>query len=488
MLNDKTRIAVIDDDEDDYFIIAWYIKAIEGDKYTINWCNNYNDAIKNIKARSYDLYFVDYRLGNQTGLDLLKEASRLENDAPFVLLTGKGSKAIDIEAMENGATDYLIKSDLNTEKIERCIRYSLDRASSLKELKSRENRYRNLFEGSKDAVFIADSGLRLKEVNAAASQLLEYKMEDLVACNLYDFIKDDTQKEEIKNLLKNNKNITDLEIRIQSPDQGEIKSCLLSLTLQKNSDNKNTVHGIIHDITNLKKAEFANVLSQKLAANERLVRMLAHEIRNPLNNISLSIENLLLEKNNEQEHLFEIIQRNSNRINQIISELLNLTTPHALTFDTHPLQDILDESISMAMDRIQLQKIRLTKSYPGMPLQILADKSKLIIAFTNILINAIEAMQATKGELNVALSIDGLMYTVSIQDNGYGIPDEYLSKLFEPLFTLKKNGMGLGLATSYSIIQSHKGVINVESEVNKGTNFFISFKKTDDTYIDSSDQ
>ena len=82
-------------------------------------------------------------------------------EEPIVLLTGKGNREIDIMAMQSGATDYLVKSELNTEKLERCIRYSLESAHVLKELKDRENKYRNLFEGSKDAVFIADARLNL---------------------------------------------------------------------------------------------------------------------------------------------------------------------------------------------------------------------------------------------------------------------------------------------------------------------------------------
>src|SRR5258705_7951289 len=172
MLNTaKIKIAIIDDDEDDYFLIKDYIRRIEGNNFIIDWCNDYDEAIHKIKAKAYDLYFVDYRLGYRTGLELLQEASKIGCDEPIVLLTGKGSKSIDIQAMEHGATDYLVKSDLNTEKLERCIRYSLDRAASLQELKARENKYRNLFESSKDAVFIADGELSFKELNNASSQL-----------------------------------------------------------------------------------------------------------------------------------------------------------------------------------------------------------------------------------------------------------------------------------------------------------------------------
>lgn len=471
------KIAIIDDDEDDYFIISDYIKEIEGARFIVDWCSDYSVAIDKIKNEEYDLYFVDYRLGNRTGLELLQEAIASGCDDPIVLLTGKGNKAIDIEAMRSGATDYLVKSDLNTEKLERCIRYSLDRAASLKELKAREYKYRNLFEGSKDAVFIADEDLTLTEVNHTASLLFGWKKVDLLNRNLLDFIKDESQKEQVKKLLKAKAIINDLEIQIENNEK-ELKSCLLSVSIQKSSD-QHLLHGIIHDITNIKKAEKLNLQAQKLAANERLMRILAHEIRNPLNNITLSTEQLLLmgNPNEKQKPIADIIQRNCIRINKIIAELLNLTKPLELSFQKYSLQEILDESISMAADRISLQKTTVKKIYPESPLEILADKTKLTIAFTNILINAIEAMETNKGELTVSLAALPGSNSVIIHDNGNGIPEEFLSKLFEPFFTSKKNGVGLGLAATYSIVESHKGTIQVESKVNEGTNFIISFNK-----------
>ncbi|MER3499417.1 MAG: hypothetical protein C4308_12690 [Chitinophagaceae bacterium] len=137
----------------------------------------------------------------------------------------------------------------------------------------------------------------------------------------------------------------------------------------------------------------------------------------------------------------------------------------------------MEESIGNAIDRINLQKINLQKHYPEQPLMVNADKGKLVIAFSNILINAVEAMEAGKGELTVTIQETPDNHTVIIKDNGKGIPQEYLTKLFEPFFTMKQNGVGLGLSASYSIIQSHKGAVQVESQVNKGTTFTINFNK-----------
>ena len=98
---DEIRIAIIDDDEDDFIIISDYIKAIGGKKFTVDWYRDYPSAIEQLQARSYHLYFVDYFLGSKTGLDVLKEASALKVDRPIILLTGFGSRAIDVSAMND---------------------------------------------------------------------------------------------------------------------------------------------------------------------------------------------------------------------------------------------------------------------------------------------------------------------------------------------------------------------------------------------------
>ena len=472
----KYKIAVIEDDEDDYLIIKDYIADIEGKSFVVDWFQDYNSAIEAIKNKEYHLYFVDYFLGHKTGLDLLDAAADMNCDEPIILLTGLGNKAIDIKAMERGATDYLVKNDLSTEKLERCVRYALERSRFLKELKAREAKYRTLFESSKDAVFITDDQLNFNEVNDAAVELLGYSENELVGRNLREFISEHHLNGRLKPLNEKS-GVEDNEIKIIN-NNNETRECLLSLAPQRQADDETfMVHGIIHDITKIKKAEMANLQAEKLAANERLIRMLAHEIRNPLNNIILSTDQLLpLEKDEDQKNFMEIIQRNSLRINNIITELLNLAKPSELTLVEHSLQEILDESLSMATDRIKLQNIHVKKHYPPNPIILKADKEKLIIAFTNIIINAIEAM-STNGLLNISITESNEGYEVCIKDNGKGLSKEYLTRLFEPFFTMKKNGMGLGLTVTYSILQSHNAKIRAQSKENEGTEFQISFKK-----------
>ena len=478
----KTRIMIIDDDEDDFFITSEYIKKINDGKFLIDWCYRYDEALEHMKKHEYDLYFVDYYMGAKTGLDLLKEAIANRCEEPVVLLTGKGTQAIDREAMQAGAMDYLVKSDLNVEKLERCIRYSLERAASLKALKANERRYRSIFERSKDAVFIATPDLEFKDVNYAASNLLHYNKEELLKMSLYELLDNAENESFILQHIEEKGNLGDKEIELRTKDDDK-KYCILSLSTETDTHGQQYIHGMLHDITHLKKAEKATLQAEKLAAAGRLVRTLAHEVRNPLNNINLSVEQLVHELTSSDaiQVYFDIILRNSKRISDIITELLNSSRPSEMTLEKKPLQEIMDESIAAALDRITLQRVKLQIRYIDTPVWIDADAEKLKLAFLNIIINAIEAMPEDNGRLSIVVDTEGGMQVVKIADNGSGISEENLSRLFEPYFTSKRNGLGLGLATTLNILQSHKAHIEVASALNKGTYFTITFPSAEES-------
>jgi signal transduction histidine kinase len=206
------------------------------------------------------------------------------------------------------------------------------------------------------------------------------------------------------------------------------------------------------------------------------VRTLAHEVRNPLNNINMSVEQLSHEVTNDDAPVFlDIIQRNSKRIGDLITELLDTSRPTELVFDRCTLQSIMDDSIAEALDRITLQRTNMQIRYCNEQCFIMANKEKLKIAFLNIIINAVEAMPSNNGELDIDILTNNLVHTVVIKDNGCGIPEEHISRLFEPYFTSKRNGMGLGLAATLNILQSHKAHIDVTSVVGQGTIFTINF-------------
>ena len=217
---------------------------------------------------------------------------------------------------------------------------------------------------------------------------------------------------------------------------------------------------------------------EKFASTGRIARIIAHEVRNPLTNIDLAIS--LIKKdvdkeNKELDFLFEMITRNSNRINQLITELLNATRVTDLFFIKTSVSSILNEVIEMAGDRIELKNITVQKNFSTISDEVIVDAEKLKIAFLNIVINAIEAMAGKdNGILQLVTKNENGKWLIEIRDNGAGMDEKELSKLFEAYYTTKPKGNGLGLTNTQNIILNHKGSIEVKSKPGEGSRFIIT--------------
>ncbi len=475
----NSKILIVDDDEDDFIITSEYIRSIPGNAFQIEWCKTYNAGLKHLRQNDYDLYFVDYRLGAKSGVDFLEEAARMNCEDPIVLLTGKGNYDVDIQAMKLGAVDYLVKTDLNIEKMERCIRYALEHAATLKALRANERKYRSIFEKSKDVVFVTNFALDFKDVNEAVETLLGYGKSEVLKMNLCDFIGKEQHKQILQHALLQGRELNDWEVTLTTKN-GEHKQCILTVTLEDSEKEEGYLQGIIHDITTLKKDEAVKLQVEKLAAAGRLVRTIAHEVRNPLNNITLSVEQMREYIQEEQLQLYiNIIQRNGKRISDLISELLNTSGPAENVLQKITLQTIIDDVIAASIDRLTLKHIKLLLSYPEHSIEILADKEKLKLALLNIVTNAIEAMDEQSGQLSLSLAQTSNNAVLIIKDNGCGISEENISRLFEPFFTQKRNGIGLGLTFTLNILQAHNTKIEVTSQPGSGTTFTIIFPIAD---------
>ena len=223
------------------------------------------------------------------------------------------------------------------------------------------------------------------------------------------------------------------------------------------------------ELTHLKSIE-------KFASTGRMARMIAHEVRNPLTNICLANDQLreVIITSEETSMLLDMIKRNSDRISDLVSNLLNSTKFVELKLSKIPINDLLDETIEMARDRIELNGIKLEKNYTTNNCHFLIDTDKIKIALLNIIVNAIEAMEPNKGILEIRTAKINNTCIIIIKDNGIGMTAEFVSKLFEPFFTTKEKGNGLGLTNTQNIILHHKGTITVKSELNMGTSFTVS--------------
>jgi signal transduction histidine kinase len=172
--------------------------------------------------------------------------------------------------------------------------------------------------------------------------------------------------------------------------------------------------------------------------------------------------------------MLEMIHRNGQRINQLITDLLASTELPPLEYQRISLHTLLDQSLAAARDRIQLKSLRVVKEYAAGSDDVLVDVEKMQIALLNIIINAVEAMEPGHGTLRLKTERAGNHCLVTIADNGAGIEPDALIRLFEPYFSGKPNGTGLGLTHTYTIIVSHKGSLSVESKLGQGSTFCVT--------------
>ena len=209
-----------------------------------------------------------------------------------------------------------------------------------------------------------------------------------------------------------------------------------------------------------------------------IVSVLAHELRNPLTNIILTVHMLESKMLDDNDRLYmDIIKRSSAKINDLINDLLKGQQKDEIPTEKHSIHQLLDEVMEMASDRLSLKNIVVKKNYAPYDLKVKMDKPKIKIALTNIIINAIDAMPSVKGELRLSTKTIKGRCAVSIHDNGSGISKENLPLIFNPYFTNKPGGVGVGLAATKDILLSNQIGVKVESIMGEGTRFILLFEK-----------
>lgn len=227
-------------------------------------------------------------------------------------------------------------------------------------------------------------------------------------------------------------------------------------------------------------------LEEQLRSSDRLIEIgklasgIAHEVRNPLGNITAAAQFIYnkTDTNNEIKKYLKIILRNSERMNKVIKELLNLAKPHQLTFSIGYVGKVVDNVCGLVKARLSKQKIRLIKKFSKYQSKILLDEKLLEGVFLNLILNSIEAMPKG-GKLTITVFAGHVnnddVIEISISDTGVGIPEENLRKIFEPFFTSKKDGSGFGLSFVRQIVDMHKGKIDIKSKPDYGTEVKVFF-------------
>jgi two-component system sensor histidine kinase PilS (NtrC family) len=267
------------------------------------------------------------------------------------------------------------------------------------------------------------------------------------------------------------------EFRLRRRDGQEVPVGISFWSLRSGAGDVAGLIGVCQDLSSIKQMEQRMRQADRLAAVGRLSANMAHEIRNPLASISGAVEALArdLPPDHTRSQLVEIVLRESARLNQIVGDFLEYARPAPMAPIEINMAEILDEVLLLIEHRTLPANLKVSREY-GDTLATRADPQRLRQAVWNLCLNAVQAMP-DGGELRVgarSLRERGGRLQIAITDTGQGIADADLPHIFEPFFSTKPEGSGIGLALVYRVVEEHGGTIEVRSRVGEGTTFLLT--------------
>ncbi|MEW5975696.1 MAG: GAF domain-containing protein [Acidobacteriota bacterium] len=353
-------------------------------------------------------------------------------------------------------------------------------AKVYQECKEAKDYLQTLIESSSDAITTADNSGRLIFWSKGAEAIFGYKPDEVLGRPAADFyVKGREEALRIMELLRRKGKIKNVEVEYWGKNRKRIYASLSAALLRDNAGGVTGSLGIIRDITEYKVLMQQLIQAERLATIGRLSTQIGHEIMNPLSSIKMNIR-ILSKRNglspNDQRRLaiasFEI-----EHLEKILQEIFDYSKALQLRLERADINRILGKALLMVEDRLQEKRIRVSRRFAKDLPPLRADEGRLLQVFSNLYLNAIQAMGA-KGRLQVSSSLkkgpDGPSVVVSVTDNGRGIPASHRDVIFDPFYTTRSDGTGLGLTVVKKIVEQHGGQIEVESQPGRYTRFRVS--------------
>lgn len=357
-----------------------------------------------------------------------------------------------------------------------------------------QNFNENIVNSIESGLFTTDIMGKINFFNKSAEKLTGYEKNEVIGKFCYEVFIFPNLSDRFNNLSLYSIDPKRYEGIFKRKDK---KNIFLGISFSPLRDEKNITQGIIgifQDITLLKGMEEQIRKKDRLAAIGEIAAGIAHEIRNPLTSISGSVQLLKdtfgLKKVDKQ--LMDIVIREAERLNTIISDFLTYARPVPLVVGSYNINEIINETIGLFKNNREYRSnIEISTYFKQKKINAMVDPKQIKQVFWNLYLNSIQAIpdggvlrietfycddnersKISYRKLEKRKNINRFI-EINIRDNGTGIPQQDIGKIFEPFYTTKEGGNGLGLAIVYRIIENHNGIIEVKSKVGEGTTFQI---------------
>ncbi len=478
------RILLIEDDEEDYLITRTLLAELAESEYQLIWEPTFESAFARLQTTRIDIVLVDYLVGTHTGIEIVREARATGCAAPIILLTGVGSRAVDLAAMEAGAADFLEKGKMTAELLERSIRYALNAAEARRALVEKTTLLQATLDNTGAGIASFNRGGRLVAWNERFIGLLGLTGDVQFSPDVST-----TTNADVGDLSAEARGILDMAKPI-GQDRFELwrgDGCVLEIRHNPSPDGGLVV--VCMDITERKDAERRLLKAKEQAelANRSKSEFLAnmsHELRTPLNAI-IGFSDLMRREikgplgDESYRGYAGDIQQSGHHLLNIINDILDLSKIEAgrfqLLFEELDLNDILGVCVRMIDERLQEAGLSLILQTLREKMIIRVDSRVMQQIVLNLLSNAVKFTPRGGSIVVAATHCEGEGLCLSVKDTGIGIAAADIDLVLQPFgqvegaMNRKFKGTGLGLPLAKSLAEMHGGRLLLESELGVGT-------------------
>jgi two-component system phosphate regulon sensor histidine kinase PhoR len=482
-MEENYTVLVVDDEK---VIRDGCTLSLKPEGYRVITAENGQQAMELLAKEPVHVVLCDLKMPVMGALDVLTEMGVKYPDIPVIIITGHGTVDDAVECMKKGAYDFItkpfrldhlilcVRRALTKQRLERQAReLELERAQNLYSLALEQSRLHTIVHCMADGLLVTNRDLEVVLVNAALYQLLGLGPLSPPA-PLADFIQDEALREAIQSLLANgdeNRTIT------QEFSSGRMHLKALSAAFRGLDQQVLGTVTVFNDVTSFKELD---------EMKNDFVRMVSHELRSPISAIRLQhaviLDGLAGELTDKQRELITRAQAKLQGLLELINDMLDVAKMEAgfRHFEQVPLQlqEILGEIVEFMEAKATAQRVKLRlDAAPNLP-AVLADHRGMEEVFTNLISNAIN-YSPSGGDVAVSVGLNGEFLEVRVSDQGVGIEPEEVPKIFEKFYRVKSPatrqiiGTGLGLPIVKSVVEAHRGSIEVESQVGVGSTFRV---------------
>jgi two-component system, NtrC family, sensor histidine kinase PilS len=384
-------------------------------------------------------------------------------------------RAVQIIAFHDVA--FLVVGLLASQLAVRQQRSTVQLEETVQSLSNLQRLHERIVQSIRSGLVTTDLEGKIYTFNAAAEEITGHKSIEVRGWTIFDLLGDIQRPiSETMMALDRGEQPPRLEIEFSKPDGGHVR---LGWSVSPLFDETGSTTGLIitfQDLTEIRLMEESVRRKDRLAAVGRVAAGLAHEIRNPLGAMRGAIQVLQagMDKDSSQAQLMDIVLRESDRLNTIITNFLGYARPRSGEFSEVDLADVINDSMTLLRHSPDVRKFHeIIEDMPKQPITAVVDAAGLKQVFWNLTRNAMQAMP-NGGKLTVKLeAMPNNRAQITFNDTGKGMPQQQVERLFEPFSQSTTGGTGLGLSIVYQIIRDHNGTINVRSREGKGTTITI---------------